>query len=77
MKALERGGRGSEAAMAAALHHAVCRQTADAIRCLDTLLERADLPHAGWTIPIEPLFEPLREDPEFRRVRARLAERAR
>jgi DNA-binding winged helix-turn-helix (wHTH) protein/Tfp pilus assembly protein PilF len=77
MESLKRGGRGSEASMAAALHHAVCGRPVDAIQCLDALLERAELPFAGWTIPIEPLLEPLREHPEFRRVAARLAERAR
>ncbi|HXW06609.1 MAG TPA: winged helix-turn-helix domain-containing protein [Vicinamibacterales bacterium] len=77
IEALRRGGRRSEAEMAAALQHCVCDRQAEAIGCLETLLERAELPHGGWTIPIEPLLEPLRETPAFRRITAVLAERAR
>jgi hypothetical protein len=77
MEALRRGGRTGEATLAAALHHAAGDRRAEAIQCLETLLDRADLPFTGWTIPIEPLLDPLREDPGFQRVTARLAERAR
>jgi DNA-binding winged helix-turn-helix (wHTH) protein/Tfp pilus assembly protein PilF len=77
VEALRRGGRGSEAMLAAALHHAVCGRQTDAVQWLETLLDRAELPFSGWTIPIEPLLEPLREAPDFQRVIARLAERAR
>ena len=75
--ALRKGGRTTEAAMSAALHHAVCDRPDDAIDCLFALLDRADLPFSGWTIPIEPLFAPIRETVEFERVTTRLAERAR
>jgi len=75
--ALRRGGRTSEASMALALHHAARGQVDDAIDCLHALLERADLPFSGWTMPIEPLFARMRETPDFERVMARLAERAR
>jgi hypothetical protein len=41
------------------------------------LLERAELPFTGWTIPVEPLFEPLRNTSGFQRIADRLADRAR
>jgi tetratricopeptide (TPR) repeat protein len=75
--ALRRGGRGSEATLAAALQHAAAGRHDDAIDCLGVLLERADLPFSGWTIPIEPLLAPLRESADFERITKRLAERAR
>jgi tetratricopeptide (TPR) repeat protein len=75
--ALRRGGRGIEANLALALHHTVQGRHAEAIDCLYSLLERADLPFGGWTIPIEPLLGPIRETSDFERVTRRLAERAR
>ncbi len=75
--ALRRGGRGSEATLALALYHTVQKRPDDAVSCLFSLLERAELPFSGWTIPIEPLLAPLRETHEFERVTRRLAERAR
>lgn len=41
------------------------------------LMERAQLPFTGWTIPVEPLLEPLRELNGYQGVADRLAERAR
>jgi hypothetical protein len=35
------------------------------------------MPFTGWTIPIEPLLEPLRGTPAFQAVSATLASRAR
>ena len=75
--ALKKGGRSTEAMMAAALHHAVQGRRDDAIDCLYAVLDRAELPFSGWTIPIEPLLEPFRETADFERVTSRLAERAR
>lgn len=75
--ALRRGGRGSEAAMAEALHHTVSGRPDDALDCLRTLLERAEQPFTGWTLPIEPLFAPLRNAPPFLGLLDILAERAR
>ena len=75
--ALRRGGRGSEALMAEAM---LCTVRGDASRALDALtalVDRPDMPFSGWTIPIEPLLEPLRQQPDYQRVVARLAERAR
>jgi DNA-binding winged helix-turn-helix (wHTH) protein/tetratricopeptide (TPR) repeat protein len=76
-ESLRKGGRGSEATLAEALQHAARGQEDEALRCLTTLLDRADLPFTGWTIPIEPPFDPMRESSAFRKITERLAERAR
>ena len=75
--ALRKGGRSTEALLSAALHHAVRDRRDEAIDCLYALLERAELPFSGWTIPIEPLLATIRETADFARVTSRLAERAR
>jgi tetratricopeptide (TPR) repeat protein len=75
--ALRRGGRGSEAALADAFLHSACHRRAEAVATLRGLLERADMPFTGWTIPIEPLLAPLRADPGFRAVLSMLGDRAR
>jgi DNA-binding winged helix-turn-helix (wHTH) protein/tetratricopeptide (TPR) repeat protein len=77
IEALRRGGRGSEALMAEALQHCVCQRQGPALDALRALLGGAELPFAGWTLPIEPLFEPLRDSPDFRKLLDTLAERAR
>jgi DNA-binding winged helix-turn-helix (wHTH) protein/tetratricopeptide (TPR) repeat protein len=77
VEALRRGGRGSEATLAAAMHHAVRGRQQEAFDCLEALLERAELPFTGWTIPVEPLLARLRETTAFVRLAERLAERAR
>src|SRR3982750_4279628 len=53
--ALRRGGRGSEATLAEAFGHAVAGRVDDGVAALHRLLDEADLPFTGWTIPIEPL----------------------
>jgi len=75
--ALRRGGRGSEALMAEAMLCAVRGDASRALDALTALVERPDMPFSGWTIPIEPLLEPLRKHPDYQRVTAKLAERAR
>ncbi len=75
--ALRRGGRANEGSLAHALLHATLGRHDDAIHCLHALLEKPDLPFSGWTIPIEPLFGPLREAPGFQGVLETLAARAR
>ena len=75
--ALRRGGRGGEATLAEAFQHSVNGEKDRAIDLLKSLLERTDLPFTGWTIPIEPLFHPLRKQPAFQGILSTLAERAR
>jgi tetratricopeptide (TPR) repeat protein len=77
IEALRRGGRGGEAALAEAFHHAVRGRPEDALGTLDRLLERAELSFAGWTIPVEPLLERIRGSAGFQTVLTRLSERAR
>ena len=77
IEALRRGGRGSEATIAEALHHAVRGREDESIQALSVLLERADLPFTGWTIPIEPLLADVRQNPAYRQISSRLADRAR
>src|SRR5262245_25379169 len=74
---LRRGGRSSEAALAEAMCHVVQGRLDPAFQSLNALLDRPDLPFSGWTIPIEPLLEPMRKHASFERLCARLAERAR
>jgi DNA-binding winged helix-turn-helix (wHTH) protein/tetratricopeptide (TPR) repeat protein len=75
--ALRRGGRGSEATLAEAMCHTVQGRIEPALQSLNALLDRPDLPFSGWTIPIEPLLEPVRKQADFARVATRLADRAR
>src|SRR6185436_1691320 len=77
MDALRLGGRPGEAVLAEAFDHSVHGRGAQAVEALQTLLQKAELPFTGWTIPIEPLFEPLHDLPEYRTLLAALAERAR
>jgi DNA-binding winged helix-turn-helix (wHTH) protein/Tfp pilus assembly protein PilF len=77
IEALRKGGRGGEAGVAEALHDAVRGRPDAAVACLHNLLERAESSFTGWTIPVEPLFDPLRGTPPFQTVLSRLAERAR
>ncbi len=74
---LRRGGRGAEATLAEAFLHSVNGRPGEAIECLTLLLDRPELPFAGWTIPVEPLFEPIRASDSFQKVLSRLADRAR
>lgn len=75
--ALRKGGRGGEATIAQAFLQASTGKSGDALECLRSLLERADLPFIGWTIPVEPLLEPLRRHKEFQQIIDTLAARAR
>ena len=77
IEALRRGGRGGEATLAAAFHHAVRGRPADAVTALQLLLDKAEWSFAGWTIPVEPLLDGLRGTPAFHAVLVKLAERAR
>jgi TolB-like protein len=75
--ALRKGGRGSEATIAQAFLNTATGRESDAINCLRTLLERADLPFTGWTIPVEPLLAPLGPQRGFHEILQALAARAR
>jgi tetratricopeptide (TPR) repeat protein len=75
--ALRRGGRGGEATLAEAFQHCVQGRSVDALECLRALLGKADAPFTGWTMPIEPLFAPLRTLPAFQTLLDTLAQRAR
>jgi tetratricopeptide (TPR) repeat protein len=75
--ALRRGGRGSEATLAEAFMHAVCGRHDEAIGALKRLVDRPEQPFTGWTIPIEPLFAPLRQRADFQGILATLAQHAR
>ena len=76
-EALRRGGRSSEATLAEAFALAASRQDEECVAALHRLLDEAELPFTGWTIPIEPLLDPVRGAAGFRDVLRRLADRAR
>jgi DNA-binding winged helix-turn-helix (wHTH) protein len=77
IESLRRGGRGSEAMLAAALHNAARGEHDAALHTLHELLDRAELPFSGWTIPIEPLLAPVRQLRGYAGIAEQLAERAR
>jgi tetratricopeptide (TPR) repeat protein len=77
IEALRRGGRGSQATLVEAFLHTAQGRLDAAMKCLRTLIEKPDSPFTGWTLPIEPLLEPLRQDADFGRILATLATRAR
>ena len=77
IEALRRGGRRSEATLAEAFALTVEKRPADAIAALNRLLDEAEVPFTGWTIPVEPLLAPLRQVAGYKEVLTRLAERAR
>jgi adenylate cyclase len=77
IESLRRGGRSSEAAMAEASLAAATAQPDRAIACLMALNDPAGQPFAGWTMPVDPLLDPLRNHPEFQAILAALAQRAR
>ncbi|HXG54597.1 MAG TPA: tetratricopeptide repeat protein [Vicinamibacterales bacterium] len=77
IEALRRGSRGTEGTLAQAFLHSTLDRPEDAITCLRELLDRADLPFSGWTLPIEPLLDPLRQTREFQDILRLLASKAR
>ena len=77
IEGLRRGNRTAEACLAEAFLYAVQGHTDDAIALLKRLVERPELPFTGWTIPIEPLFAPIRQTNGFQSVLAILAQHAR
>ena len=77
IEGLRRGGRAPEACLAEASLHAVQGKKAEAITLLKRLVDRPELPFAGWTLPIEPLLDRFRQTPDFQSVLATLAQHAR
>jgi tetratricopeptide (TPR) repeat protein len=77
LEALHANERRMEAAMVTAFAQVVSGRRPEAIATLDQFLSEAPPGLAGWTIPVEPLFAPLREERGFQAVLTRLAERAR
>jgi Flp pilus assembly protein TadD len=75
--ALGRGGRAREATLAHAFMDVVQGRPDGAIAALKRLVERPEVPFGGWTIPIEPLFAPLRERADFQAIQSTLAGNAR
>jgi DNA-binding winged helix-turn-helix (wHTH) protein/tetratricopeptide (TPR) repeat protein len=75
--ALRQGSRGSEATLAEAFMHLLRGRHDEAISSLKRLVDRPELPFTGWTIPIEPLFAPLRQRADFKGVLATLGRHAR
>lgn len=73
---LDRGGRIAEAAVTRACALVLRGRADEAVRRLEELLTDAPTAFAGWTIPVEPLLEPLGQSPGFARVLTRLADRA-
>jgi DNA-binding winged helix-turn-helix (wHTH) protein len=65
-----------EAAVAVSAADVLCGNTADAVSKLELALSGAPAGSAGWTIPVEPLFHPLRRDPAFEQVLVRVRNRA-
>jgi hypothetical protein len=63
--------------LASALHDAARGEHDAALHSLHELLDRAELPFSGWTIPIEPMLDPVRQLRGYAIVAEQLAERAR
>ena len=74
---LDKGGRIAEAAVTRASALVLLGRSDAAVGQLDRLLTAAPSAFAGWTIPVEPLLEPLGRSAGFDRVLTRLADRAR
>jgi len=74
---MRRPDRTAEWSYATAFGAAAAGDRDQAIRILSQLLDSLLPSYVAWTIPIEPLFLGLRNEPGFEQVLARLAERAR
>ena len=73
---LEKGGRSAEAAVTRASALVLLGRADEAVAQLDRLLNDPPTAFAGWTIPVEPLLEPLGGTSGFDRILTRLADRA-
>ena len=74
--ALQKAGRNIDVLILGAAEEVVRDRPVDALNKLQGLLADAPAGSAGWTIPIEPLFAPLRALPEYTGLIATLAARA-
>jgi tetratricopeptide (TPR) repeat protein len=74
--ALRAQGRAGEAALAAATAELLAGRSASSIEILGHLLAESPASHAGWSIPVEPAFAALANEPGFKSVLDKLAERA-
>jgi DNA-binding winged helix-turn-helix (wHTH) protein/Tfp pilus assembly protein PilF len=74
---LRANDRQAEASIVTAFADVISGRHKKAVAMLEGLLSEAAPGFAGWTIPVEPLFAPLRSEKGFQRVLTRLAERAR
>ena len=74
---LRQPGREAEWLYATACAAAARGETSAAVAALDRLLDEVPMSYVGWTMPIEPALAGLHEDTGFRKVLARLADRAR
>ena len=76
IEALAGAGRNTDVAILTAAEHAVRGRPADALDILRGLMADAPPGSAGWILPIEPLFEPLKGLPGYGDLLATLAARA-
>ncbi|HXT72006.1 MAG TPA: winged helix-turn-helix domain-containing protein [Vicinamibacterales bacterium] len=74
--ALKSQGRTAEAGLASATAELIAGRPAGAVAMLDRLLADSTVASAGWTIPIEPAFAALANEPGFQTVLERLSARA-
>jgi hypothetical protein len=77
IRTFERAGRLGDVAMLTAAEHVVRQRPEQAVTTLRKFLECSPPGPAGWLIPIDPLFEPLRASGGYDDVMATLAMRAR
>jgi tetratricopeptide (TPR) repeat protein len=70
------GGRAGEAALVTACWRAGAGRLAEAVTMLREWLDAAPSGPTGWTIPVEPLLAPLRQERAFREVLVKVAGRA-
>ena len=73
---LRESGRVTEGAVAHSMWQVGSGQTEEAAHTLLGLMDEATPGFAGWTIPVEPLLDPIRRLPAYQRVLELLAQRA-
>jgi tetratricopeptide (TPR) repeat protein len=76
IRVLHQSGRTTESAMASAFWHTVSSRPEDGLAAIRKLLDDAPPGFAGWTMPIEPLLNPLRQVSAYDDVLRRLQDRA-